>query len=174
MTVNYTMLAGAAVAPFIPALVDLYAIVYAEPPYEEGPDQVARFAASLPDEAGRPGFTVVTAIQEDNLVGAAYGWTMQAGVWWSRADAEPDRELLAASKVAVMEWIVHPDHRRQGIGAELMRLLLVGRSEAWATLASDPRSVAHRLYERAGWRKVGTSHLPWGPVMDLLVLPLPV
>jgi hypothetical protein len=33
-----------------PRLVELYAAVYAEPPYREGPDDVAAFAAHLPEE----------------------------------------------------------------------------------------------------------------------------
>ncbi|GAA3766403.1 hypothetical protein GCM10022225_60950 [Plantactinospora mayteni] len=172
--VTYRRLDGLSAMPFFPPLVDLYGIVYAEPPYEEGPDEVAGFAAKLPEESARPGFTLVAAEDGSDLIGAAYGWTMPAGVWWSRADADPAPEILAATKLAVMEWIVHPDHRRQGVGAELMRRLLVGRPETWATLASDPRTLARRLYERAGWRKADRSHLPWGPAMDLLVLPLPV
>ncbi|MBE1485863.1 GNAT family N-acetyltransferase [Plantactinospora soyae] len=173
MTVDHTTLTGVAAAPLIPALVNLYATVYAEPPYEEGPEQVAVFAEKLPEETTRPGFSVVAAHRDRDLVGGAYGWTMPAGEWWSRADAGPDPEVLAVAKFAVMEWIVHPGHRQQGIGAQMMRRLLASRPEAWATLASDPRSLARRLYERAGWRKVGASRLPWGPAMDLLVLPLP-
>ncbi|AVT40175.1 GNAT family N-acetyltransferase [Plantactinospora sp. BB1] len=172
--VAYRRLDGPSATPLFPSLVELYSAVYAEPPYEEGPDEVAGFAARLPEESSRPGFTLVAAEDGPDLIGAAYGWTMSPGVWWSRADTAPAPEILSAAKLAVMEWIVHPDHRRRGIGAELMRRLLVGRPEAWATLASDPRSLARRLYEQAGWRKVGTSHLPWGPAMDLLVLPLPV
>jgi hypothetical protein len=107
-----------------------------------------------------------------NLVGAAYGWTMRAGVWWSRADGPGPADVVDADKFAVMEWIVHPARRREGIGAALMRELVVARSEPWATLASDPRSVARAIYGRAGWRQVGVSALPWGPPMNLLVLPL--
>ncbi|MEN3609292.1 GNAT family N-acetyltransferase [Plantactinospora sp. ZYX-F-223] len=172
--VTYRRLDGPSAVPLFPDLVELYGVVYAEPPYEEGADEVAGFAAKLPEESVRPGFTLVAAEDGPDLIGAAYGWTMPAGVWWSRADAAPAPEVLAAAKLAVMEWIVHPDRRRRGIGAELMRRLLVDRPETWATLASDPRSLARRLYERAGWRKIDTSHLPWGPAMDLLVLPLPI
>lgn len=53
-----------------------------------------------------------------------------------------------------------------------MRQLLVDRHEPYATLAADPRSPARRIYARNGWRQVGKSVLPWGPPMDLLVLPL--
>ena len=156
------------------ALTDLYAVVYAEPPYREGPEQVARFAAGLPDEAARPGFTIATAEDHSGLVGAAYGWTMPSGRWWSQADTNPPAHLLNADKIAVMEWMVRPDRRGHGVGAEVIRRLLDGRAEGWATLASDPRSVARGMYGRAGWRQVARSVLPWGPPMDLLVLPLPL
>ncbi len=155
-----------------PALGNLYALVYAEPPYQEGPEQVDRFRRGLPDEAARLGFTLITAEDDGTLFGAAYGWTMPAGTWWSRADADPPAEVRDADKIAVMEWIVHPHRRSEGIGAELMRRLLWGRSERYATLASDPRSHARAVYARNGWRQVGRSVLPWGPPMDLLVLDL--
>jgi GNAT superfamily N-acetyltransferase len=160
------------VGVYLDKLVELYAVVYAEPPYEEGPEQVAGFRAKLPEEAARPGFAAATAVDGVDLLGAAYGWTMPAGVWWSRADEPGPAEVVNVDKFAVMEWIVHPRQRRRGVGAALMRSLLAGRPERWATLASDPRSTARGIYERTGWRQVGTSTLPWGPPMDVLVLPL--
>ncbi|MDG4802300.1 GNAT family N-acetyltransferase [Micromonospora sp. WMMD980] len=159
-------------ASILGALTDLYALVYAEPPYLEGPAQVARFRAGLPDEAARPGFRLVIASEDDQLVGAAYGWTMTAGTWWSQADGHPPESVRNSDKFAVMEWIVHPRHRARGIGAELMRRLLTGRPESWATLASDPRTQARDIYRRNGWREAGRSRLPWGPPMDLLILDL--
>lgn len=154
----------------VPNLVDLYSVVYSEPPYEEGPDQVERFRASLPEEMNRPGFTLITADTEGRLVGAAYGWTMVAGTWWSRADQDPPAPIRDADKFAVMEWIVHPDQRGRGTGSELIRRLLADRPENYATLASDPRSQARKIYERAGWHQVARSILSWGPAMDILVL----
>ena len=170
--VTYAALTGAAVLPWVDALAGLYAVVYTEPPYEEGPEQVARFRNGLAEEARRPGFTAVLATVGNELVGAAYGWTMPAGTWWSRADNPAPEDIKAVDKLAVMEWIVHPEHRGRGVGAELMQRLLADRPEPWATLASDPRSAARDMYGRAGWQQVGTSTLPWGPPMDLLVLPL--
>jgi len=95
---------------------------------------------------------------------------MGAGAWWARADQEPPASIRDVDKFAVMEWIVHPDGRGRGIGAELVRRLLDGRPEGYATLASDPRSPARKIYERAGWRQVARSILSWGPAMDILIL----
>ncbi|MFI7216737.1 GNAT family N-acetyltransferase [Micromonospora maritima] len=172
--VAFTTRQPADTASLIDALTDLYALVYAEPPYGEGPAQVADFRARFAAERARPGFRLVTAEQGDQLVGFAYGWTMPAGTWWSRADDDPQSDVRNSDKFAVLEWIVHPRHRDRGIGAGLMRRLLDGRPEPWATLASDPRSRARSIYRRNGWREAGRSTLPWGPPMDLLVLRLDV
>ncbi|MGC4805535.1 GNAT family N-acetyltransferase [Micromonospora sp. DT233] len=172
MAVTFSTHAGATAAALFPALVDLYAFVYAEPPYEEGPAEVAGFAEGLPAEATRPGFALVAAEEAGALVGAAYAWTMPAGRWWGHADAEPPADVLHADKCAVMEWVVHPSRRGRGVGLGLLRRLLAGRPERWATLASDPRAPARAMYGRAGWARVAGSRLPSGPPVDLLVLPL--
>ncbi|GAB3933833.1 GNAT family N-acetyltransferase [Micromonospora vulcania] len=173
MLVTYTVHNGTTAAPLFSPLIELYSNVYAEPPYEEGPEQVERFARGLPAEATRPGFTLVAAQDGGSLIGVAYGWTMSVGGWWSRADQEPPGHVLVAEKFAVMEWIVAPDRRGEGIGSRLLRRLLDGRSERYATLASDPRAAARRMYERAGWRQVARSALPDGTPMDLLLIDLP-
>ncbi|MEU8170998.1 GNAT family N-acetyltransferase [Micromonospora sp. NPDC049004] len=173
MPVTYIVHDAESATDVLPALVGLYAVVYAEPPYVEGPEEVAAFAAALPDETRRTGFTLVVADDAGDLAGAAYGWTMAAGRWWTRADIEPPADLRAAEKFAVMEWIVRPDRRGEGIGAELIRRLLDGRPERWATLASNPAAPARAIYQRAGWQQVGGSALPDGTPMHLLVLPLP-
>jgi len=157
-------------ASLLLALVDLYGLVYAEPPYNEGTEQVERFRASLGEELTRPGFSLIAAANGERLVGATYGWTMPAGKWWSRSDQDPPLDVSEVDKFAVMEWIVHPNWRGKGIGAELIRRLLNDRQEPYATLASDPRSAARAMYERSGWLQVARTKLTWGPEMDLLVL----
>ena len=169
---RYARLSGADAAGLVEELVALYAVVYAEPPYEEGPEQVGRFARTFPGELRRDGFALTAAFDGSRLVGAAYGWTMPAGGWFSAAESLPRPEILQRPKLAVMEWLVHPGHRGRGVGRGLIGALLVGRPEPWAVLSSDPRSAARGMYERAGWQPCGRSVLPWGPPMDLLALPL--
>ncbi|WP_431884771.1 GNAT family N-acetyltransferase [Micromonospora wenchangensis] len=169
----YTTSTGTTADRFFAALADLYAVVYSEPPYREGPDQVAGFREGLPDEAIRPGFSMIVAEDDGLLVGAAYGWTMPAGTWWSRSDQDPPSDIRDVDKFAVLEWMTHPGRRESGIGTELMHQLLSQRTERYATLAANPASIARRIYQRTGWRQVATSTLPWGPPMDLLVRPLP-
>ena len=173
VAIGYAKLSGEGAAALIPDLIDLYAVVYAEPPYGEGPEQVRRFAQTLPSELGRAGFALARALHGSQLVGAAYGWTMPAGRWFASADHDPAPAIKQAPKLAVMEWIVHPAHRGTGVGRRLMTLLLDDRTEPWAVLAADPRSAARSMYRRAGWQSCGRSTLPWGAPMDLLSLPLP-
>lgn len=161
-------------AALVEELTGLYAVVYAEPPYEEGPEQVREFATKFVAETTRPGFRLVVATAGQRLVGAAYGWTMPAGGWFRRADQDPPADIVDRPKLAVMEWLVDPGHRRHGLGRELMHRLLADRGEPWAVLSADPRSAARRMYERAGWRQCGQSTLPWGTRMDILALRLPV
>lgn len=156
----------------IAELVELYSSVYSEPPYSEGQAQFSRFRDSFREEVGRDGFSLISANSEGRIVGAAYGWTMAAGAWWSSADRLPSRAIYEAGKFAVMEWMVHPSSRKGGIGRELLRRLLEDRPEGYATLASDPRSEARAIYARSGWREVAKSRLPWGAEMDLLVVDL--
>lgn len=170
--IAYSQHGASTAAHLFPALVELYAVVYAEPPYLEGPDEVDRFRKSVAEESLRPGFSLVAAKDDGRLVGAAYGWTMAAGTWWSRADQHPPPEIRDTDKFAVMEWIVESSRRSEGIGANLIRRLLVERPERVATLASDPRSPTRQVYKRAGWQQVARTTLTWGPTMDLLVINL--
>lgn len=173
MPVTYTPHDAGTAADLIGDLGRLYAVVYADPPYNEGPADATRFMDGMYDEIARLGFTLITAVDDDTLIGAAYGWTMLPGDWWARDYTEPPVEIREGTKLAVMEWVVHPDRRGEGVGAELMRRLLTGRSESYATLAANPKAPARRLYARAGWRQVGKSQMPDGTPMDLLVLALP-
>lgn len=173
MAVTFTLHDSSNTTDLIGELGRLYAVVYAEPPYNEGAADAIRFMDGLYDEIARLGFTLIAAVDDGQLIGAAYGWTMLLGDWWSRDCAEPPAEIRMASKLAIMEWMVHPDRRGEGIGAELMGRLLTVRPERYATLAANPKAPARRLYARAGWRQVGKSQMPDGTPMDLLVLELP-
>lgn len=155
-----------------PAVRDLYAEVYAEPPYCEGPAHVARFVEHYAEELGRAGFSLARAQHGDRLVGVVYGWTMPPGRWFSSARDEPPPEIRDSAKFAIMEWMVRQADRGNGIGRRLLDRLLVGRAEPWAVLASDPRSKARTIYDRLGWRQCGTCKPDIMSPMDLLALPL--
>jgi GNAT superfamily N-acetyltransferase len=171
--VTYEKLDGQQARPFAGELQELYAEVYAEPPYHEGPSHVAQFARWLADELGKPGFTLATARNCDSvLMGAAYGFTLPPGEWMEPKGAAPPADIQDAPKFNVAEWMVRAPYRGQGVGGRLMDLVLSDRSEPWAILASNPAADARRIYERWGWVQHGQIAPKTMPAMDVLVLSL--
>jgi ribosomal protein S18 acetylase RimI-like enzyme len=150
----------------------LYAEVYAEPPYNEGPQHAQRFTEHFAAEVGRHGFALAMAMDAATLAGAAYGWTMAAGQWWRSSTSEPPEQIRAVPKFAIMEWMVRGPYRRQGIGRRLLDLLLAERPEPYAVLASNPQAPARKIYDRLGWQYCGRSKPDLLPPMDLLALRL--
>ncbi|MGH3930802.1 MAG: hypothetical protein ACRDTF_12575 [Pseudonocardiaceae bacterium] len=69
---------------------DLYAEVYAEPPYREGPADVADFAGGWPRRVGHPGFRLVIAWWGVEPIGFGFGHqlSMQTGWWGTDQSAE--------------------------------------------------------------------------------------
>jgi GNAT superfamily N-acetyltransferase len=154
---------------------ELYAEVYAEPPYEEGPEHVAQFRRRFRDQLRQSGFSLARAVDADagRLVGAAYGHTMPAGEWMEPRVGEPPADLLDVPKLMIPEWMVRKPYRGRGVGRRLLGMLLDGRPEPYAILASNPAAPARRIYERMGWQQCGTIAPKLIPPMDVLVLPLP-
>jgi hypothetical protein len=153
-------------------LVRLYADVYAEPPYLEGPAQVARFARQLPALWTGGGFALARATDADGqLIGVAYGMTMAPGHWFGDT-GPPPAELLRLPRFVLMEWMVGAPWRRRGIGRGLLDLILADRDEPWAMLMANPAAPASRIHAHLGWRKIGTATPELFPPMDVLVRPL--
>lgn len=153
-------------------LRDLYAEVYAEPPYNEGPEHVAWFVDRYAADILKPGFSLVVATAEQGLVGAAHGWTMQAGQWFSKPITKPLTVIKDSPKFAIMEWMVRRSWRGQGVGRHLLDLLLADRPEPYAILASNPEAPARRVYEHLGWTYCGSTEPGFMPSMDILAVPL--
>ena len=151
---------------------DLYAEVYAEPPYCEGEEQVRRFVEHFTEEVKRAGFSLARAVDDHGSVGAVYGWTMVPGQWFSAPTSEPPTEVRGMSKFAIMEWMVRRRYRGAGIGRHLLDLVLANRPEPFAILASNPIAPARRIYERMGWWRCGGTEPAHMPPMDILVLSL--
>ena len=154
---------------FLDELVDLYAEVFAEPPYNEGPDHVRRFRGWLTGEFDTPGFTLIRATVGDTLIGMAYGYQMPAGEWWRDAIEDPPDGVRKALKFAVMEWAVRGEYRGRGVGRRLMFDLLHGRAEQYATLNVNPAAPARNIYRRLGWQPCGSTNPKYMPPMDILV-----
>jgi GNAT superfamily N-acetyltransferase len=170
--VAYEVLDGVQALQLVAEVGELYAEVFAEPPYLEGPQDVARFVEHFTGDLTRPGFGLVRAADGSVLVGVAYGWTMAAGAWFSRPEVEPPPEVRDVPRFAVMEWMVRSDRRGEGVGRRLMDLLLAGRPESWAVLAANPAALARRIYQRWGWRPLGPIRPAGMPALEVLALPL--
>ncbi|MGH2599866.1 MAG: GNAT family N-acetyltransferase [Dehalococcoidia bacterium] len=154
-------------------LRDVYAEVYAEPPYEKNEDDVAEFHNRYDQQVVRSGFTVIMATVDDELAGFSYGLSFEAGKWWRGAIVEPPDEIRNATKFAVVELVLRKPYRGHGLGRRMMNELLRDRPEEYAILLSNPKAPARRVYDRWGWQQVGTvrSYPTW-PASDALVLPL--
>lgn len=154
-----------------PYLIDLYREVYAEPPYLETDEHVAAYIQRFAEESSQPGFALVIAKTDTEVVGYAYGHAFPADEWWPDTDHEPI-ETKGRTKFAVIELAVRKPHRGQGLGTQLMTALLDRRPEHLATLCSNPAAAARYIYQHWGWQPVATAYPPGIPPMDVLVLQL--
>jgi ribosomal protein S18 acetylase RimI-like enzyme len=173
MTITYRHLGPADARQAAPDLIPVYAAVFSLPPYDEEPpyDKVVTW---IDEESEHSGFTLVVACDgECGPVGFTYGYTMVGGSWFGNAAAAGPAYLVDVDKAAVMEWAVVPDARGQGIGRELMRRFLDGRSERYAVLTVNPAADARAVYERAGWQQTGITKpgRNW-PAMHIMALDL--
>jgi len=144
----------------------LYAAVYAEPPYRDGPADVAEFVAEWPELLNQPGFRLVVARTADQLVGFAVGHMVgPASGWWAgiRPDplhgdtADPAGFDDGGHSFGIAELGVHPAWRRRGLASRLHEALLAGRGESRVVLwvrADAP--AARATYARWGYRLLGS------------------
>ncbi|MGJ5833525.1 GNAT family N-acetyltransferase [Streptomyces ossamyceticus] len=159
-----------------------YEEVYADPPYCEGPRDVAEFIDRYRQQIRtRPGFRLVLARDGGDVVGFTYGYRLPADTgWWGNLleplPPESTRET-GERTFAVLELAVRKPWRRRGIAAGLHEQLLEGLAVERVTLTMRPEpeaAPAQSAYASWGYRKVGKSH-PWedAPVYDCMVLDLP-
>lgn len=147
------------------AAADLYATVFAEPPYDENPqqsratflDRVERYRSSAPD------FRLVLAWDGDEIVGLALGNGIAAGDWWR------DRIVPQLPETAVVEWFgaecfsvielaTAPARRRGGVGAKMLAVLLDGLPYSTAVLSAyTDAEPARRFYRANGWTEIATG-----------------
>lgn len=139
----------------------LYTIVYAEPPYRDGPAGVAEFVAEWPELRNQPGFRLVVARTAGQLVGFGLGYVVdRASGWWAgiRLDlpsgdrADPVGSCVGDS-FGIAELGVHPAWRRRGLASRLHEALLAGRGEPRVVLwVRADASAARATYARWGYR----------------------
>ncbi|MGK5529836.1 GNAT family N-acetyltransferase [Streptomyces sp. URMC 129] len=165
--------AGELLDAFLPA----YTEVYAEPPYREGPQDVAEFVAGYPHQVGRPGFRLVFAESGREVVGFSFGYRLAPDTAWWDGSLEPlpgdfTRET-GHRTFAVIELAVRARWRRRGVAARLHGELVRGLAVERLTLTVRPEpeaAPARAAYAAWNYHKVGRSR-PWdgAPLYDLMV-----
>src|SRR5207248_11309031 len=89
--IRYMHMDSAEAVARIGHLREVYAAVFSLPPYNEAPEMADKFVGWNHEESGHAGLDLVAALDDDRLVGFAYGYTMTPGDWWqgtARTDAE--------------------------------------------------------------------------------------
>lgn len=157
---------------------ELYAEVYAEPPYNEGPAEVEDFTSGWSRTIAQRNFRLVVARQADEPIGFAFGF--QHGTrtkWWDGALTPLPGEITAeypGRTFAIIEIAVRRPYRQRGIGRLLHAHLTAGLSEERITLAVRPEAPApQHAYRSWGYQTVGqVQPFPGGPVYDVMIKPL--
>lgn len=172
---------GDEAAEQLDAILPVYEEVYAEPPYLEGPRDIAEFLERFARQTRRPGFRM--AIARDNSrtpVGFTFGYRLPPdAVWWKGALTPlPDTFTTETGHrtFAVIELAVRAPCRRRGIARRLHNALLAGQPVERAVLTTRPEpeaAPAQSAYAAWGYRTIGQSQ-PWpdAPIYNSLVLDL--
>jgi ribosomal protein S18 acetylase RimI-like enzyme len=157
---------------------ELYAEIYAEPPYGEGPADVADFMSGWSQRINQGSFRLVVARRADEPIGFAFGYQLPAGTkWWDGAVAPIPSEITteySGRTFAIIEIAVRGPYRQRGVGRLLHTHLTAGLSEERITLAVRPEAPAPQCaYRSWGYQLVGqTQPFPDGPIYDVMIKPL--
>ncbi|VVJ22652.1 Uncharacterised protein [Amycolatopsis camponoti] len=157
-------------------LTDIYSSVYAEPPYFWGKEHAQLFAERFAAQRQAPGFDLVVARAGGDVVGYAFGVTLQPNTpWWTTVTTPVDTELVTewpGRTFALVELLVSRPWRRRGIAKRLHDRLLDGRPEQRATLTVLPDAhPAQHAYRAWGWHRVAqkSNPLPGAPTFDVML-----
>jgi ribosomal protein S18 acetylase RimI-like enzyme len=157
------------------AVRDLYAEIYAEPPYHEGPAEVEDFASGWQRTIDQRDFRLVIARRADEPIGFAFGVPLGARTtWWDGALTPLSDEITTeypGRTFAIIELAVRRPYRHQGVGRQLHTYLTAGLSEERITLLVRPEAPApQRAYRSWGYRPVGRIQpFSAAPVYDVMI-----
>jgi GNAT superfamily N-acetyltransferase len=111
--------------------------------------------------SARRDFRVARAFRDGAVVGFAYGYTGDAGQWWTdhaRMALRPDvADAWLGGHFELVTIGVIESARRAGIGRALMRAVLEGVPGRRLLLmtSAEPTDPARRLYASEGWEVLG-------------------
>ncbi len=178
-SIDFHAVGGEAAWGHADELGELYAEVYAEPPYCWGSEHAALFKQRFEGQCRQNGFALMEAREGEQLIGIAFGVTLRPTTpWWqgllSPLPATTTTEYPNRT-FAFVELLVRAPWRRRHVGQTLHDRLLANRSEERATLTVLPAAAAAQAaYRKWGWERVRQKRnpLPGSPVFDVLVKPL--
>lgn len=173
---------GLECAVHLDVVLPMYKEIWAEPPYREGPKEIAEFLDRFAQEIFLPRARLVVARCGDVPVGYAFGYPLPSDTgWWKAMEGETTPEFGAETgerTLGIVELAVRAGWRRQGVAARMHTHLLEGLGVERVTLAMRPEpeaAPAHAAYAAWGYRQVGH----WRPADDepashIMLLTLPV
>ncbi|WP_255952421.1 GNAT family N-acetyltransferase [Streptomyces odontomachi] len=181
MTVTFERFEGTdVVTRKLDAFLPAYEEVYVEPPYREGPRDIADFIERYRVQAERKGFRLVLASEGSEVLGFTFGFWLPPDTGWWKNTLKPLPDEFAhetgTRTFAVIELAVRKFWRRRGIAAELHSRLIQGLKAERITLTQRPEpetAPAQSAYVSWGYQKIGQSR-PWdeAPLYDVMVLQL--
>lgn len=170
-----TMYGADTSAGLLSTVGELYAEIYAEPPYDEGPAEVEDFTSSWSQRVDRHNFRLVVARRADEPIGFAFGYQLGARTkWWENTLTPLPDEITVehpGRTFAIIEIAVRRPYRQRGVGRLLHTHLIAGLSEERITLAVRPEAPApQHAYRSWGYQTVGQIQpFPTGPIYDVMI-----
>ncbi|MFG2064520.1 GNAT family N-acetyltransferase [Micromonospora sp. NPDC048871] len=154
-------------------LVALYVEIYTDAGEFYGED---RYRRQLTLHRQRPGWQMVTATVDGELVGYIYGFPLAPDTKWWNGIEEPYpagfTEEDGRRTFALSELLVRPAWQRQGIARALHDELVGARPESRMTLLARPDNApAQAAYRSWGWQWVTCLRPAWGnaPLFEVLI-----
>lgn len=129
--------------------------------FGDQPDYAAWRSGVWDRHAGRAGFRLARARDEDRLVGFGYGYTGERGQWWSDRAAEvlgPEvAQVWLGGHFELVSIGVLAACRGRGVGRTLLDHLTgdLPHERCLLMTTADAEDPARHLYARAGWQVVG-------------------
>jgi GNAT superfamily N-acetyltransferase len=178
--ITYNRYEGKVAAGQLDAFLSAYEEVYADPPYSEGPSDVAQFIDHYLVHTQRAGMRLIVARDGEEVIGFTYGFLLPSDTgWWKNVDQPLPDDFTREDGTrtwAIIELAVRKPWRRRGIGAALHAALLEGLRVDRVTLTVRPEpeaAAAQSAYAHWGYRSIGVAH-PWeeAPFYTAMVLEL--
>jgi ribosomal protein S18 acetylase RimI-like enzyme len=138
----------------------LFASVFGVPPLSRPRKVLDSQRTSLRSLMTEATFGMVTAWDDETLVGFAYGYGLKSGSHWWDGLLTPVAEEMTREwdgrTFVIIDMGVALQWQRHGIGMQLLGTLLASRQEDRASLSVVPdNEAAHCFYRHAGWQYVG-------------------